>query len=69
MSLKKFSSVHTLVKELFRNLKIPTAPLSRKLVHFLDSWKKLAEDRNILQIVMKYEIPFVCKPKRNKKPK
>ena len=69
VSLKKLSSAHTLVKELFCNLKIPTSLLPGMLVHVLDSWEKLAKFQNILQIVRKYQIPFVYKPKRNKKPR
>lgn len=57
VSLILLKLVRPLIKELFLEKEIRNLPLAGKLKHFL-SWKKLASDLEILEIVEGYEIPL-----------
>lgn len=58
VSLILLKLVRPLIKELFLEKEIRNLPLAGKLKHFLSSWKKLASDLEILEIVEGYEIPL-----------
>ena len=58
VSLIPLKLVCPLIKELFLEKEIRNLPLAGKLKHFLSSWKKLASDLEILEIVEGYEIPL-----------
>ena len=58
--------MHPLVIALFSTNPIPEVPLAGKLIFFYSNWAKLTQDRNILNIVQRFEILFLENPVQGK---
>ena len=58
----KMERVHYLVKALFPLYLVPVGPLAGRLSLFYSNWTKLTQDPNILNIIQRFEIPFLENP-------
>ena len=50
--------IHPYMKSLFCTIKIPNVQLARRLKNFIENWKILTKDTEILSLVEGYTIPF-----------
>ena len=62
------SSVNPLVRALFPTNPIPEVPLAGRIKFFYSNWVKLMQDLNILNIVHRFEIPFLENPEKGNHP-
>ena len=60
--------VHPWIKSLFCGRNIPRVPLAGRLKHFLNAWKILTNDKQVLSLVQGYEIEFHEFPFQEKLP-
>ena len=54
--------IHSVVEGLVSSETLPKVKLAGRSKQFLKNWKKLTEDKKILQIVQSYKIPFYLDP-------
>ena len=58
ISLKYLKHIHLYIKRLFCARKIPNVQLAGSLKAFIENWKILTNDTEILSLVEGYTIPF-----------
>ena len=56
--LEDLKHIHSYIKSLFRARKIPSVQLAGRLKNFIENWKILTNDTEILSLVEGYTIPF-----------
>ena len=62
----KLENVHLLIRELFSARDVPKLPLAGRLKHFIETWKILTKDSEILELVVEDKIPFNKNPVQQK---
>ena len=66
--LEKLEHVYPLVKEMFREELKQNVAIGGRISHFVESWEKLTNDKEMLEMVKRYKILLLRTPVQEKIP-